>query len=302
MSITLFFVDAFTSALDRGIASANDIIRHVTPEVLSIHLPRNLWARLLTACLGASRVDATTIVDTVGIPNLCEHMPKPLLWTCLADIAAVALGGARLPVIAPAPAMTTASTASMPPATTFGSSAAAAGMATTIGLLATTPAPAVPSSPSSAASAKPARGSSPDMLLPPPPASTRPPTGPIEAVLPPPPDAPITDGGRAPTRPPVRGLGTSRIASAAGASSRRPQAGVQPTGPGPAVPSPRSTVTPTSMPAQTPRRDDLDFEIETDLRADWKGKDPIPVDDEQLVDWSANEETSTGSSFDRNKR
>jgi hypothetical protein len=301
VSISLFFVDAFTSALDRGIASANDIIRHVTPEVLSIHLPRNLWARLLTACLGAARVDATTIVDTVGIPNLCEHMPKPLLWTCLAEIAATALGGAKL---ASAASAASASAALAPAAALYGSSAAAAGMTTTIGLLATPPAPAMPSASATVtATAKPARGSSPDMLLPPPPASTRAPTGPIEAVLPPPPDAPITDGSqRAPTRPPMRGLGTSRISSAAGASSRRPQAGVLPTGPVPVVPAPRSTVTPTSMPAQTPRRDDLDFEIETDLRADWKGKDPIPVDDEQLVDWSANEETASGSSIDPTKR
>ena len=64
------------------------------------------------------------------------------------------------------------------------------------------------------------------------------------------------------------------------------------------MPSPRSTTTPLSIQAQQVRRDELDFEIETDLRADWKGgKEPIPVDDEQLVDWSANEETASGASL-----
>ncbi len=289
MSITLFFVDAFTSALERGMASPGDILRHITPEVLSIHLPRHLWARLLTACLGAPRVDASTIVDTVGIANLCEHMPKPLLWTCLADLAATALGGASAMTGAMAAAPAVAAAAAGAPAASashvYGASAAAAGMATTIGLATTTAAP-------SASGARPPRASSPDMLLPPPPASSRPPTGPIEAPEP-------TDAGRRATA--SRGLGTSRMA---GASSRRPQAGVAPVGPGPVLPSPRSAVTPTSMPAQTPRRDELDFEIETDLRADWKAgsKDAIPVDDEQLVDWSASEETSTGSSLDRTKR
>ncbi len=300
MSITLFFVDAFTSALDRGMASANDIIRHVTPEVLSIHLPRNLWARLLTACLGAPRVDANTIVETIGIPNLCEHMPKPLLWTCLAEIAATALGGARASavmnqVVPPPPAATagtsagTGAGANHGASGVYGATAAAAGMATTIGLASAPAAPSVPA----AAAPRAMRASSPDILLPPPPASTRPPTGPIEVPEP-------TDAGRRATA--SRGLGTSRMT--AGASSRRPQAGVAPTGPCPVLPTPRSAVTPTSMPAQTPRRDELDFEIETDLRADWKAgsKDAIPVDDEQLVDWSANEETSTGSSIDRNKR
>jgi hypothetical protein len=142
VSITRFFVDAFTSALDRGIASSHDLIRHFTPEVLAAHLPRPLWARLLTACLGAARVDATTIVDTVGVANLCEHLPKPLLWTCLAELAAAALSGAAIAsppkpatVVAPsgspevllppppasaiaaAPTATTATAATAPPAT-----------------------------------------------------------------------------------------------------------------------------------------------------------------------------------------
>lgn len=284
MSITLFFVDAFTSALDRGMASANDIIRHVTPEVLSVHLPRHLWARLLTACLGASRVDANTIVDTVGIPNLCEHMPKPLLWTCLAEIAATALGGARLatgavPVI-PAPSIGSGATPTAAGVTATAQAASAAAAARTA-----------------------SRGSSPEMLLPPPPASARPASNPGEPIVPPPPaSADAGDNGRAAAaRTQARGLGTNRMTSA-GASSRRPQAAA--TGPGPVVPAPaRSPSTPLSMPAQNVRRDELDFEIETDIRTDWKGgKDPIPVDDEQLVDWSANEETASGVSIDRPKR
>jgi hypothetical protein len=118
------------------------------------------------------------------------------------------------------------------------------------------------------------------------------------------------------SRPPSRGLGTSRIPSAAGASTRRPQAAVTPAEGNGAptrdpitgrliVPSPavsRAPTPPPLVPEPALRRDDLDFEIETDIRSDWKGKDPIPVDDEQLVDWSANEETVSGSSADRTKR
>ncbi len=285
MSITLFFVDAFTSALDRGMASANDIIRHVTPDVLAAHLPRHLWARLLNACLGAARVDANTIVDTVGIPNLCEHMPKPLLWTCLAEIAATALGGARL-ATGPAPGI---------PAPSAGSGAAP-GASALGGATTPTPASGVTSPAPAAAARTAARGSTPEMLVPPPPASSRPASNPGEPIAPPPPASPD-----AAARTQARGLGANRMTSA-GASSRRPQAAA--TGPGPAVPSPaRSSTTPLSVQAQNVRRDELDFEIETDIRADWKGgKDPIPVDDEQLVDWSANEETASGVSIERPKR
>lgn len=288
MSITLFFVDAFTSALDRGIASPNDIIRHVTPDVLATHLPRSLWARLLTACLGAPRVDASTIVDTVGIPNLCEHMPKPLLWTCLAEMAATALGSARI------------SSPSIPVPVAAASSSSSSSSSASGPLVAAAPAP-------SSSAAKPARGSSPEMLLPPPPVSSRPASNPGEPIMPPPPAAEAEPSLRArtPTRPPVRGLGTSRISSQAGASSRRPQASAPATGPGsgPAIPLPARTaptaVTVVAPVPQPPRRDELDFEIETDLRADWKaGQDPIPVGDDQLEDWSPNEETASGSSID----
>ena len=58
MNIKAFFVDALGGALDLGIGTPEDVLRHVTPDVLAQHLPRPLWARLLTACLGAPRVDA----------------------------------------------------------------------------------------------------------------------------------------------------------------------------------------------------------------------------------------------------
>jgi hypothetical protein len=87
-----FFVDALTSALELGIAAPDDLVRHITPDVLAAHLPRPLWARLLTACLGASRVDAQLVVETLGVPNLCEHVPAAIIWACIADIGARSLG------------------------------------------------------------------------------------------------------------------------------------------------------------------------------------------------------------------
>ena len=92
MNLKGFFVDALASALDLGIGRPEDIIKHVTPDVLATHLPRPLWARLLTACLGAPKVGATLIVETIGIPNLCEHVPSAIIWGCIADIAHRSLG------------------------------------------------------------------------------------------------------------------------------------------------------------------------------------------------------------------
>jgi hypothetical protein len=92
VNIKAFFVDAVSRALDLEIATHADVLRFATTDVLSIHLPRPLWARLLSACLNAPRVDAKLIVETVGVPNLCEHIPAHIIWACISDVAKRSLG------------------------------------------------------------------------------------------------------------------------------------------------------------------------------------------------------------------
>jgi len=103
VNIKAFFVDALTSALDVGVARPEDVLKHVTPDVLAQHLPRPLWARLLTACLGAPKVDATLVLETIGMPNIAEHIPSPIIWACIAEIGARALGKAADVHVTPAP-------------------------------------------------------------------------------------------------------------------------------------------------------------------------------------------------------
>lgn len=104
MAMKEFLVSALGAALELGIGTADDVLVHVTPDVLSQHLPRPLWARLITACLGAPKVNAQLVVDTIGIPNLCEHIPQPLMWNVLADIGVRALGKSTGAVVAAVPA------------------------------------------------------------------------------------------------------------------------------------------------------------------------------------------------------
>jgi len=99
VNVKAFFVDALSSALELGVARPDDVLRHVTPDVLAQHLPRPLWARLLTACLGAPRVDAQLVIETIGLPNLAEHIPAQLMWATIAEVGARSLGEA-----VPAPA------------------------------------------------------------------------------------------------------------------------------------------------------------------------------------------------------
>ena len=101
MNVKRFFVDALSSALDLGIAQPDDVLRHVTPDVLAQHLPRPLWARLLTACLGAPHVDAQLVIETIGLPNLAEHVPAQLMWAVIAEVGMRSLGGAVAPPKSP---------------------------------------------------------------------------------------------------------------------------------------------------------------------------------------------------------
>jgi hypothetical protein len=92
MNIKAFFVDALSAALELNIGTPDDVLRHVTPDVLAHSLPRPLWARLLTACIGAPRIDAQLVVETIGMANLCEHVPASILWGCIAELGARSLG------------------------------------------------------------------------------------------------------------------------------------------------------------------------------------------------------------------
>lgn len=103
MNVKAFFVDALTSALDLGIARPEDVLKHVTPDVLAQHLPRPLWARLITACLGAPRVDAQLVIEAIGIPNIAEYIPSTIVWACLAEVGARAIGKEPDVHVAPAP-------------------------------------------------------------------------------------------------------------------------------------------------------------------------------------------------------
>src|SRR5262249_50960447 len=46
------------------------------------------------------------------------------------------------------------------------------------------------------------------------------------------------------------------------------------------------------------RRGQTETEFDMETEADWKNREPIAVDDEQLVDWSAADETQTTNSTD----
>jgi hypothetical protein len=254
LNIKAFFVDALTSALEMGIGTPDDIVRHVTPEVLARYLPRPLWARLFTACLGAPHVDATLVVETIGVPNFCEHLPAPIIWACLAEIGARSLG--KVPDITVAPAQ-------LPQTSTVSGGVRSSVLAP--------PPDERPAPPASVAATPVAIG--PSIPAPTPTVAAEQPLADLITEL-------EQDGGGEPRPASVRprsptsqrfrqsNTGLQRLGS-----SRRPQAA--------ATPAPAAST------SARPRREPTEAEPDIVTNGGDKDRGDIAVDDSQLVDWQA---------------
>jgi hypothetical protein len=100
-----FLSTAIASALDFEVMSPEDVIRHITMDVLAHHLPVSLKERLLTAALDADVMNAMLVLDTLGVDALAEHAPAHLLWECIAAAAAQSLGKSSSDPISPGTAL-----------------------------------------------------------------------------------------------------------------------------------------------------------------------------------------------------
>jgi hypothetical protein len=299
VNIKAFFVATLSSALDLGIATPDDVLRHVTPDVLSTYLPRPLWARLLTAALGAPRVDAQLVVETIGVPNLCEHVPSALIWACVAEIGQRSLTGgvpaqpiSRAAAATPGPMKAAPLPVSAPPPIAAPPIAALPVAAPPVAV------PPVAAAPAEVRRDTPSRGMP---VATPPPAAAAPMPKPaadgladVVAALESDERHTPASRTRTPTGPRFRQnpTGISRLGAI---NTRRPQAPVsaadEPTRSG-AAPTP-----PAGAAAKPARRGETEadeaYEIEAENKDDWKSS--LAVEDEQLVDWQASESTQTAA-------
>jgi hypothetical protein len=75
-----FLYEVIGMGLELETVTPDDVIRHITPEVLAHHLPVALKAKLLHASLNAERMTPALIVESIGVEALVEHSPLPALW------------------------------------------------------------------------------------------------------------------------------------------------------------------------------------------------------------------------------
>src|SRR5688500_4146163 len=78
-----FVYEILGMGLELEVVSPEDVLEHVTPEVLAHHLPVTLKAKLLQASLNAERMTPSLIIDAIGVEALVEHAPLPVLWMCV---------------------------------------------------------------------------------------------------------------------------------------------------------------------------------------------------------------------------
>jgi len=295
MTMKSFFGAALQSAIDLGIAKADDLVRHVTPDILAQHLPRPLWARLLTACVGAPKVDAQLVVETIGVSNLCEHVPANVIWACIAEIAARSLGGA-LP--AAMPVVATPVKGPVPLVTSRAAGPITGTESTQISDIPATP--RAPAKPLSIGSPPPPedRPSAPSKPVAVGPSIPAPGQGAAVAVgledvvaeLEAEDRAAAPARARTPTGQRFRQTNTN-IGRLAAANQRRPQAQAA------ALRAPRWRG------RCGIRRGETELEVEIDdvgTQNDWRAT--LAVEDEQLVDWSSSEETMTSTSSEDHGR
>ena len=92
MEARQFLSVVIASGLDFDMLSPDDVLRHVTMDVLAHQLPVELKAMLISEALRAEFMTAATVLDTLGIEAIAEHVPAALLWDCVAESARHALG------------------------------------------------------------------------------------------------------------------------------------------------------------------------------------------------------------------
>ncbi len=87
-----FLERSLSSGMEVGLITADDVLRHAKPEVLAGHLPKDLLAKLLKACLAAPEMTPALVVETLGTVAMAANLPPEVIWSCVAEVAQRELG------------------------------------------------------------------------------------------------------------------------------------------------------------------------------------------------------------------
>lgn len=80
-----WFSQIFQSGLEFDIFAPNQILSHVTPEVMAKYLPAEVMAKLLQLSLEAGEMTPDGLLKTLSPDLLAEHIPHDVLWKCVVE-------------------------------------------------------------------------------------------------------------------------------------------------------------------------------------------------------------------------
>jgi hypothetical protein len=91
-----WFASIIQAGLDERIFSPDEVLAHVTPDVMAHHLPPAVLGAVLESSLAAGAMTPDRVLQTLTADLLAQHIPHDLLWRCVAE-AAVRAGLTRSP-------------------------------------------------------------------------------------------------------------------------------------------------------------------------------------------------------------
>jgi hypothetical protein len=71
------------AALDNDIMTPEDVLHHVSPEILAAHLPPDVMSNVLASSLKAGVMTAEVILQTAGPDVLSRYIPPNILWSSI---------------------------------------------------------------------------------------------------------------------------------------------------------------------------------------------------------------------------
>jgi hypothetical protein len=76
-----------TSALELEIMAPEDVLMHVTPDLLAAYLPPDVMTGVLQASLKTGLMTPQIILSVAGPELLSRHIPPGVLWDAAQDAA-----------------------------------------------------------------------------------------------------------------------------------------------------------------------------------------------------------------------
>ncbi len=87
-----FISRVLACALDNSIATPEDVVKHVTAELLAQYLPTEVKASLLARALEANAMNPSLIVDVVGPDVFARNVPLKVVWACIDEVGTRSIG------------------------------------------------------------------------------------------------------------------------------------------------------------------------------------------------------------------